>query len=252
MKRLAGRVALVTGAARGIGRAIADRFVAEGAAVLATDLDDEGSAASSGDGEALAYHRLDVTSPDDWAAALAVLDRRFGRLDILVNNAGISRPGTIADTRDQDWRQIMETNAFGTFLGCRFAVELMSGQGGVIINIASARGRRPGSAQLAYCASKAAVLSINQSVALYCGENGLPIRCNAICPGVVQTPMLSRHAEDAGGDAAIRAMGALHVIGRVGEACEIADAAAFLASREASFITGTALDVDGGFSIRDR
>jgi NAD(P)-dependent dehydrogenase (short-subunit alcohol dehydrogenase family) len=251
MRRLDGRVALVTGGMRGIGRAIVDRFVEEGARVMAADLDENGSALEAEHGDRAIYCRLDVTRPADWIAALALLESRFGRLNILVNNAGSSRAGTIASTSDEDWHFIMNTNAFSVFLGCRHAVKMFSEKGGAIINIASARGHRAGSAQCAYSASKAAVLSLTQSVALHCGENSLPIRCNAICPGVVATPLTLRHAESAGGEPAMRAMAAMQVMGRLGEPREIADAAVFLASDEASFVTGAALDVDGGFLIRE-
>jgi NAD(P)-dependent dehydrogenase (short-subunit alcohol dehydrogenase family) len=252
MSRLAGRVALVTGGLRGIGYAIVERFVEEGALVLATDLDaDGGSLPDTHDGR-LIYQRLDVTQDADWGLALDLLDHRFGALDILVNNAGSSRTGTIASTSDEDWRFVMDTNAFSVFLGCRHAVARMGERGGAIVNIASARGLRAGSTQCAYSASKAAVLSLTESVALHCGETGLPIRCNAICPGVIETPQMRRHAETNGGDRLIKTMTAMQIMGRLGSAREVADAAVFLASDEANFVTGTALRVDGGFVIRDR
>jgi 3alpha(or 20beta)-hydroxysteroid dehydrogenase len=249
MSRLAGRVALVTGGLRGIGRAIADRFVAEGARVLAVDLDEDGGGIES---DRLAYSRLDVTREADWIAALDAIAQRFGPLDILVNNAGSSRAGTIASTSAADWRFVMDTNALSVFLGCHHAVARMGERGGAIVNIASARGLRAGSTQCAYSASKAAVLSLTESVALHCGEAGLPIRCNAICPGVIDTPLMRRHAEDSGGEAAIRAMAALQITGRLGSPRDVADAALFLASDESAFVTGTILRVDGGFVIRDR
>jgi NAD(P)-dependent dehydrogenase (short-subunit alcohol dehydrogenase family) len=249
MSRLAGRVALVTGGLRGIGRAIVDRFVEEGARVMAVDLDDEGGGI---EGDRIAYRRLDVTREAEWIAALDALERHFGPLDILVNNAGSSRTGTIASTSADDWRFVMDTNALSVFLGCHHGVARMGARGGAIITIASARGLRAGSTQCAYSASKAAVLSLTESVALHCGEAGLPIRCNALCPGVIDTPLMRRHAADHGGEEAIRAMAALQVTGRLGAPRDIADAALFLASDEAAFVTGTALRVDGGFVIRDR
>ena len=252
MSRLAGRTALVTGGLRGIGRAIVERFTEEGARVMVADLDETGPEISSLPAGLARYYRLDVTQDEDWTRALETLESRFGPLDILVNNAGVSRTGSVASTSPEDWRFVMETNACSAFLGCRHAVAAMNARGGAIINIASARGLRPGSAQCAYSASKAAVLSLTQSVALHCGESGLPIRCNAICPGVVDTPLMRRHAEGAGGEAAVRAMAALQVTGRLGAPREIADAAVFLASDEASFVTGAILSVDGGFVIRDR
>jgi 3alpha(or 20beta)-hydroxysteroid dehydrogenase len=250
--RLDGKVALITGGLRGIGRAILDRFVEEGARALVVDLDEAASGLETGAGGAVAYQRLDVTCDADWRVGLAQIERRFGRLDILVNNAGASRAGTIADTSDADWRFVMDTNAFSVFLGCRHAVAAMAQRGGAIVNLASARGLRAGSTQCVYSASKAAVLSLTESVALHCGESGLPIRCNAICPGVIDTPLMRRHAEGSGGERAEQAMAALQVNGRLGAPREVADAAVFLASDEASFITGATLRVDGGFVIRDR
>lgn len=251
MTRLASRVAVVTGGARGIGRAIVDRFVAEGALVLVGDLDPDGKEIEAAHPGRVLYHWLDVTSDADWCAALTAVEKSFGRPDIMVNNAGTSRTGTIASTSDEDWRFVMNVNAFGTFLGCRHAVRLMTEKGGAIVNIASARGQRPGSTQCAYSASKAAVLNLTESTALHCGENGLPIRCNAICPGVVETPLMRRHLEGLNDTAALATVTGKQVIGRLGTPQEIADAAVFLVSNEASFITGATLNVDGGFRIRD-
>ncbi len=197
MSRLEGRTALVTGGLRGIGRAIVERFAEEGARVFVADLDDH---AFDFDPEGpVPYGRMDVTDNADWTEVFAEIGRRFGRLDILINNAGASRAGSIASTSEADWRFVMDTNALSVFLGCRHAVNAMAEQGGAIVNIASARGLRAGSTQCAYSASKAAVLSLTQSVALYCGETGLPIRCNAICPGVIDTPLMRQHVEDIGG-----------------------------------------------------
>ena len=241
--RLDGKIALVTGGLRGIGRAIAERFSQEGARVCVADLDDAAPEA----GDRVVYARLDVTSDADWAAVFA----EIGQLDILVNNAGASRTGTIASTSEADWRFVMDTNALSVFLGCRHAVAAMADRGGAIINIASARGLRPGSTQCAYSASKAAVISLTQSVALHCGETGLPIRCNVICPGVIDTPLLRRHAESLGKPDVLQDLAGRQLVGRLGLPREVADAAVFLASDEASFITGAALSVDGGFTIRD-
>jgi len=249
MRRLEGRTVLVTGSLRGIGRAIVERFAEEGAQVTAADLDTDGPEIE-GLPEGVRYQRLDVTREADWADAMAALAP--ARLDVLVNNAGTSRAGSIANTTIEDWRFVMDANATSVFLGCRQAVAAMTGHGGAIVNIASARGLRPGSGQCAYSAAKAAVLNLTEGVALHCGETGLKIRCNAICPGVIDTPLMRRRAADAGGEAAIQAMAGLQLMGRLGSAREVADAAVFLASDEASFVTGAVLSVDGGFAIRDR
>lgn len=248
--RLSSRVAIVTGGLRGIGRAIVDGFVADGASVLVGDLDADGREIERAHPGRALYVRLDVVSDDDWAAGWAAAEEHFGPVDILVNNAGTSRAGSIADTSDEDWHFVMNVNVFGTFLGCRRAVRSMGG-GGTIVNIASARAKRPGAGTCAYSASKAAVLNMTQSVALHCGENKLPITCNAICPGVVETPLMRQHLEGLNSAAALAAITGRQVINRLGSPAEIANAAIFLASKEASFITGVALDVDGGFTIRD-
>ncbi|MDB5711286.1 MAG: short-chain dehydrogenase/reductase [Sphingomonas bacterium] len=252
MARLEGKVALVTGGLRGIGRAIVDRFVEEGARVMVADLDEQGGDLAAQHGERVFYHRLDVTRDVDWVAALAVLEAWAGRPNVLVNNAGTSRTGSIADASEADWQFVMNANALSVLLGCRHAVRLMAEQGGAIVNIASARGQRPGSTQAAYSASKAAVLNLTESTALHCGENRLPIRCNAICPGVVETPLTRAHVAKSGDTALFAAMANMQATGRLGQPREVADAAVFLASDEASFVTGAILNVDGGFRIRDR
>jgi 3alpha(or 20beta)-hydroxysteroid dehydrogenase len=250
--RLEGKVALVTGGLRGIGRAIVDRFVEEGARVMVADLDEQGGDLAAQHGEQVFYHRLDVTRDVDWVAALAVLEAWAGRPNVLVNNAGTSRTGSIADASEADWQFVMNANALSVFLGCRHAVLLMAEAGGAIVNIASARGQRPGSTQAAYSASKAAVLNLTESTALHCGENRLPIRCNAICPGVVETPLTRAHVAKSGDAALFETMAKMQATGRLGQPREVADAVVFLASDEASFVTGAILNVDGGFRIRDR
>ena len=252
MGLLAGRRALVTGGANGIGRAIVERFIAEGAQVLIADTDEAGGRglAEAHPGWAI-HHRLDVSVDDDWTAALDALEAAFGPLTTLVNNAGINAAGSIADATEGDWRRTMDVNALGTFLGCRHAVRAMARRGGTIINVSSANGQRASPNQLAYSASKALVLNLTESVALHCGANGLPIRCNAICPGVIETPLLRKHIAELGDEARARQqLGAMHPMGRIGQPEEIAAAAVFLASEQSSFVTGSTLNVDGGFRIR--
>jgi 3alpha(or 20beta)-hydroxysteroid dehydrogenase len=254
MPRLAGHVAIVTGAGSGIGRAIAARFVAEGAKLLVADIDrTAGERVAAELGDAALFQHLDVARDEDWTAAVDAAQQRFGWLSIVVNNAGVSTAGSIATTTRDAWQRTLDVNATGSFLGCKHAVAAMGEAGGSIINIASARALRPSSGQVAYSASKALVVALTQSVALHCGETGLPIRCNALCPGVIDTPILEETRQLMGGAAVADArLAALHPLGRLGKADEIAAAALFLASDEAGFVTGATISVDGGFAIRDK
>ena len=254
--RLAGQIALVTGGASGIGAAIVERLAADGARVMVADIDTAaGPALADRIGGDVAFVALDIAKSDQWATAIARTTAAFGPLTCLVNNAGVSFAGSVATTTEVAWRQTLDVNATGTFLGCQQAIDAMAKRGtaGTIINMASVRGQRPSSGQIAYCASKALIIAMTESIALYCGEQGLPIRCNAVCPGVIDTPILDEVRTLMGGRTnADRVLGALHLVGRLGRAEEVASAVAYLASNEAGFITGTTLNVDGGFRIRDR
>lgn len=255
MKLLDNKVALVTGAAKGIGAAIAEAFVREGAFVYVTDVDADAArdvAERLGDqAEALG---LDVAKPTDWTAAEQLVRARFGGLDILVNNAGIigllETPGP-HDPEHFDlasWRTVQAVNVEGAALGCRSAIRLMKDRpAGSIINLSSRSGVVGIPGAPAYAASKAAVLNHTRSVALYCAEQGYPIRCNAILPAAIMTPMWdamlgtgeAREAAIAGVEAGIP-------LGRFGRAEEVADAAVFLASEKSSYMTGSDIHLDGG------
>jgi 3(or 17)beta-hydroxysteroid dehydrogenase len=236
-QRLKDKVALVTGAAGGLGQAICARLTDEGAHVVASDLQ----------GTAIV---LDVTREASWAEVMASITQRWGRLDILVNNAGFLKPATIEDTTLEHWRKTMAINSDGVFLGCKFAVAAMKAHGGVIINLSSTMGLRGMATHPAYSASKAAVRLLTQSVAKHCGEQGYPIRAVALLPGAVETDMLRQNIPNGVSEAEYFAqVRARHPIGRLGRPQDIADAVVFLASDEASFITGTDFIVDGGASI---
>lgn len=255
MSRLGGKVAVVTGAARGIGAAIADAFAAEGATVWITDIDVHGGAAAADRiGRGARFQGLDVREADDWSSAMGAVLQRDGRLDILVNNAGISgfESGFVPHDPEhaslEAWRAVHATNLDGTFLGCRYAIRAMRRTGsGSIINISSRSGMVgiPGAA--AYASSKAAVRNHTKSVALYCAEQGLAVRCNSIHPAAILTPMWEpllgdgpdreRRMADFVSDTPLR---------RFGKPEEVAAVAVMLASDEAAYITGTEITIDGG------
>jgi NAD(P)-dependent dehydrogenase (short-subunit alcohol dehydrogenase family) len=244
--RFAGRVALVTGAAGGIGLATAERLAAEGAAVVAGVLDEAQRAAT------LAFDArvLDVTSVADWERVLADLEATHGGLDVLVNSAGLHLVGTAEETDPAGWHRLMEVNVFGTFLGCRQAIPLLRRRGGgAIVNLSSIAGHRGVVRSVAYAATKGAVLSMTLSLAADHVADG--IRVNCVCPGFTDTAMVAGiAAQQADAGAFRRAMAERAPMGRMATAAEVAAAIAYLASEDAAYTTGTALPVDGGRSGR--
>ncbi len=242
--RLEGKVVLVTGAARGQGEAEARRFVAEGARVVITDiLDAEGRALAASLGEPADYQRLDVTDPAGWDAAVARTLRRFGRLDILINNAGIGIVAPLDAIALEDHRRVIDINLHGVFLGMR-AVKpaMLESGGGAIVNIASIDGLVGVANMTSYSASKFAVTGMTRSAALELGPLG--IRVNSIHPGVIDSPMV-REAPVAVRERLDRLL-AKQAIPRMGRPDEVAALALFLASEEASYITGAQFVIDGG------
>jgi NAD(P)-dependent dehydrogenase (short-subunit alcohol dehydrogenase family) len=254
--RVEGKVALVTGAARGIGRATSELLAAEGAFVIITDLrDNEGGTVAEGLGERAAYRRLDVREEDDWERAVAFVEDRFGRLDVLVNNAGVT--GFEEDLGPQDpehatlegWRAVHATNLEGVFLGCKHAIRAMrrAGNGGSIINVSSRSGLVGIPRAAAYASSKAAVRNHTKSVALYCAEQGLGIRCNSVHPAAILTPMWEPMlGEGEGREERVRAFVKDTPLRRFGTPEEAAYAVLYLASEESAYTTGTELNLDGG------
>lgn len=249
MQRLTGKSCLVTGGARGIGKAIAAAFATEGADVVITDIDDE-TGRQSADEIGAQYAHLDVSSEDDWND----IAQTYPHIDVMVNNAGITgfEDGPAAHDPENaslaEWHRVHAVNLDGTFLGCRYAIRAMRAKGsGSIINISSRSGLVgiPGAA--AYASSKAAIRNHSKSVALYCAQQGLDIRCNSIHPAAIMTPMWEPMLGDGEQrEANIAAMVRDTPMRRFGEAEEVAALAVLLASDEARYMTGAELTIDGG------
>ncbi|HEY0062217.1 MAG TPA: SDR family oxidoreductase [Telluria sp.] len=249
MQRLNKKICVITGAARGIGRAIAAQFHEEGATVILTDINEKAGAAAAAD-IGCRFQKLDVREEADWQQLAATVPT----VDVVVNNAGVTgfEDGLVAHDPEHAslaaWREVHRVNLDGTFLGCRYAIGAMKGAGtGSIINISSRSGLVgiPGAA--AYAASKAAIRNHSKTVALYCAQNGWKIRCNSIHPAAILTPMWEPML-GAGPDreANIRAIVADTPLKRFGMPDEVAAIAVLLASDEASYITGAEMNIDGG------
>ncbi|WP_214411175.1 SDR family NAD(P)-dependent oxidoreductase [Sphaerisporangium fuscum] len=245
MNALEGKVAIVTGGASGIGRATALLFAAEGAKVVVADLDGDGAEATAARiGAAALAVRADVSSPDDCENVVRTAVERFGGLNVLFNNAGIIRRSTALDLGVEDWDRVMAVNVRSVFLMCKYAIPAMTG-GGSIVNTGSGWGLKGGGNALSYCASKAAVVNMTRALAIDHAAAG--IRVNSVNPGDTDTPMLRDEARQLGEDwAAFAADAADRPMGRAGTPEEIAQAVLFLASDASSYVTGSALVVDGG------
>lgn len=254
--RIEGKVALVTGAASGLGLAIARRFAAEGAAVAVADIDIANGTALAADlGASAFFLDLDVTREDAWIAALAEIDQRHGRLDVLVNNAGITTYGSVEDVTLDAFRHELEVDLVGPFLGCKHIVPLMKRKGrdaagGSVINIASMASIRAEHYLVAYNAAKAGVTHMTKSIALHYARSGYGIRCNSVHPGVIHTPILDKVLAQAEDPEALYAEWlALHPVGRIGRPDEVAALCLYLASDESAFATGAEFVLDGGSSL---
>ncbi|TPN33569.1 glucose 1-dehydrogenase [Mesorhizobium sp. B2-3-3] len=251
--RVAGKIALVTGAGLGLGRASALLLAAEGATLAVSDIDEALAANTArqiekAGGEALAL-RHDVSKPEDWPSVMATIEERFGRLDVLVNNAGIAIAKNIEDTTLAEWRRTMAINLDGVFLGCQEGIKLMKRSGGgSIVNLSSIDGIIGEAELAAYCASKGGVRTLTKAVAVHCAEQRYGIRCNSIHPGYIWTPQTENYLRDLGTLDQEKAKAlSRHPIGFLGEPNDIAYMVLYLASDESKFVTGSEMVVDGGY-----
>ena len=247
MPDLTGKVAIVTGCASGIGAATVRRLRADGATVLGTDIDEAAGrqlAAETG----ASYARHDVGDRATWPAIVAQAVDAHGRLDILVNNAGMVGGASIAETDDAAWDRVLAVNLTGTMAGCRAAIAAMianpGGAKGSIVNIGSTTALTPLPGDIAYSASKAAVLNLTKSIATWCAQQGYAIRCNTVIPGATDTGILAQGDIDMPGFKAVAAK--MSPMNRLADPAETAAAIAFLASDECPFMTGAEMLVDGG------
>lgn len=248
MGRLDGKVAVITGAAGGIGREAALLFSEEGATVCVADVVDEQGEQTASECRDAFYHRVDVTDAKSVEALYAAVSERCGGIDVLYNNAGIMPPddGSILETDPEVWDRVHSVNATGVYLCCKHGVpHLLERGGGSVVNVASFVALLgAATSQIAYTASKGAVLAMTRELAVEFARRG--VRFNAICPGPVETPLLMHLFES---DPAAFERRRVHIpIGRLAQPQEIARAALFLASDDASFVTGTAFAVDGGIT----
>lgn len=253
--RVAGKKAFITGAAGGLGSAMARALVAEGAQVCLADIDSAGVQDLAaeinlgfGEGSAFAFP-LDVTKEDQWIYALEEADAAMGGISVLVNNAGISRGGNIEQLSFDDWKLVMSVNVDSVFLGTKHALRYMrKTQPGSIINISSIAGLIAAHNSPVYNASKAAVWLLSKGIALHCAKQGLDIRSNSIHPTFIDTPILDPIRQQFGKEEAEAKLARQIPLGRIGAPSDIANAVIYLASDESRFMTGAELKLDGGIS----
>jgi NAD(P)-dependent dehydrogenase (short-subunit alcohol dehydrogenase family) len=252
--KLQDRVAVITGAGSGIGRAMSLQFAREGARILAGDVNGEAAQATAdavaAEGGTCAAFTVDVVQPEQVRAMIEQAISAYGRIDILCNNAGIGSTTDVVACEPDEWDRVMSVNVKSVYLGCKYAIPHMIEQGsGVIVNTASVAGMVGLVKRASYSASKGAVIALTRQVAIEYVEQG--IRVNCLCPGTVDSPWVGRLLDQAEDPAAARqALVARQPIGRLGTPEEVAAAALYLASDDAAFITGTGLVIDGGLTAR--
>lgn len=252
MGRVAGKIAIVTGAASGIGQACARRLASEGATVVLTDRNAEaGEATAVALGAPHTFRALEVTDAAAWTRVVEDTVHAHGRLDVLVNAAGVAVMNDIESATLEEWRFVHAVNSEGTFLGCRAAVRAMKATGGgSIINVSSVAGLVADPDMVAYCSSKGAVRLLTKSVALHAARAGYNIRCNSIHPAFIDTPMIDAVLAPSGGTRTRAKLERAVPLGRLGEVDDIAHLVIYLASDESKFVTGAELVVDGGLTAR--
>ena len=252
MSRLQNKVVLVTGATSGIGTDIARRCVEEGAKVaIAGRSVERGEAVSAELGNNTIFVQLDVASEESWQQAIDLVVKKWGCLDVLVNNAGVMTPCDVENTSVDLFQQTVMTNAGGVFMGCKAAIGQMKKQNtsAALVNVLSTTALKTSAWTMAYGASKSAALSITKSIALHCAEQQYDIRCNAVLPGIVMTPMVENVISvSPDKEAALAALIASHPIGRLITGDEVANAVIYFACEESVGVTGSHFAVDGGLT----
>ncbi|MEO9633774.1 MAG: SDR family oxidoreductase [Parasphingorhabdus sp.] len=253
MGRLQGKVAIITGAAKGLGEADARMFAREGAVVIMTDMDaDNGKRVAAEIGDAAEFHVQDVRDEQGWEDLIADVVSRHGQLDILVNNAGVVEPGTIETQTAEEYRFVMAVSADGAFYGCKYAVPAMKASGGgSIINMCSIASIVGEPIVVAYAMAKGAIESLTRSVAVHSANNQYNIRCNSVHPAGILTPMVEGIGPKIMGRDDLRPAGDGPAPSALGEPNDIANTVLFLASEESKFINGAAIRVDNAKSVME-
>tara|TARA_A100000164_G_scaffold161758_1_gene143410 strand:+ start:357 stop:1127 length:771 start_codon:yes stop_codon:yes gene_type:complete len=254
MSRVEGKVAIITGAASGLGFAAAQKLLEEGAKVMLSDINEEVINSMSERLSQFSQTQFstcihDVTNEDSWIELIEKTEKDFGKINILVNSAGISLGADIVSTDFEIWKKVHEVNLDSVFLGCKYAIPKMSAHGhGSIINISSISGIVAGWNTAAYNSSKAGVRLLSKSVALYCAKKGYDVRCNSLHPAFVNTPILDPLKQAFGADEAVAKLARQIPMNKIGDTDDVSYAILYLASDESKFMTGTEIVLDGGLS----